>query len=153
MEYHLRSATAWDKEFLFNLHRDTMRDVIEKTWGWNEGWQRLDFDKRFGQCEVTIVEALGRDAGGLWLEPSPALLYIANIQVLTHLQGRGIGTAVLEGLIARAAAESVPLELSVLQANPRARQLYERLGFVVIDEGSPLSRMRFASGGGAMDPM
>ena len=142
MEYHLRPATPWDKEFLFRLHRETMRDVIEKTWGWNEGWQRLDFDKRFGQCEVTIVEALGRDAGGLWLEPSPTLLYIANIQVLSHLQGRGIGTAVLQGLIAKAAAQPVALELSVLQANPRAQRLYERLGFTVINEGRPLIRMR-----------
>jgi ribosomal protein S18 acetylase RimI-like enzyme len=148
MEYHLRPATPWDKEFLFRLHRETMRDVIEKTWGWNEGWQRLDFEKRFGQCEVTIVEALGRDAGGLWLEPSPTLLYIANIQVLSHLQGRGIGTAVLQGLIAKAAAQPIALELSVLQANPRARQLYERLGFTVINEGSPLIRMRHGWRGG-----
>jgi ribosomal protein S18 acetylase RimI-like enzyme len=148
MEYHLRPATPWDKEFLFRLHRETMRDVIEKTWGWNEGWQRLDFEKRFGQCEVTIVEALGRDAGGLWLEPSPTLLYIANIQVLSHLQGRGIGTAVLQGLIAKAAAQPIALELSVLQANPRARRLYERLGFTVINEGSPLIRMRHGWRGG-----
>jgi ribosomal protein S18 acetylase RimI-like enzyme len=148
MEYHLRPATPWDKEFLFRLHRETMRDVIEKTWGWNEGWQRLDFEKRFGQCEVTIVEALGRDAGGLWLEPSPTMLYIANIQVLSHLQGRGIGTAVLQGLIAKAAAQPIALELSVLQANPRARRLYERLGFTVINEGSPLIRMRHGWRGG-----
>jgi ribosomal protein S18 acetylase RimI-like enzyme len=148
MEYHLRPATPWDKDFLFTLHRETMRDVIEKTWGWNEGWQRLDFDKRFVQCEVTIVEAMGHDAGGLWLETSPTLLYIANIQVRSHLQGRGIGTAVLEGLITRAAAQPVPVELSVLQANPRARRLYERLGFTVISEGSPLIRMRHGWQGG-----
>ena len=94
---------------------------------------------------VSIIEADGRDAGGLWLESSADLIYIADLQVLPELQGRGIGTSVLEGLIAQAAARGVPVELSVLQVNPRARSLYERLGFRVMDEGNPFIRMRHDS--------
>lgn len=122
-----------------------MRDAIEKTWGWDEFWQRNDFERRFKEYLVSIIEAGGRDAGGLWLESFPDLIYIADLQVLPELQGRGIGTSVLEGLIEQASARGVPVELSVLQVNPRARSLYERLGFRVMDEGNPFIRMRHDS--------
>ena len=29
-----------------------MRGVIERTWGWDEAWQRADFTKRFAECLV-----------------------------------------------------------------------------------------------------
>ena len=142
MEYPLRRATDSDKPFLYSLHRATMRDVIEKTWGWDEAWQRYDFEKRFGQYAVSIIEADGRDAGWLWLEWLPELIYVADFQVLPELQGRGIGTSVLRGLIGQAATRNVPVELVVLHVNPRARLLYERLGFGVTEERSPFIRMR-----------
>jgi len=30
-----------------------MREVIEKTWGWDEAWQRNDFDRRFSEYVVS----------------------------------------------------------------------------------------------------
>lgn len=146
MEYHLRRASESDKRFLYLLHCATMRDAIEKTWGWDDAWQRNEFEKRFREQLVSIIEAGGRDAGGLWLESSPHLIYIADLQVLPELQGRGIGTSVLRGLIADGAARYVPVELAVLQVNPRARRLYERLGFKVADERAPFIRMRHDAG-------
>ena len=145
MEYRLRRASDSDKRFLYVLHCATMREVIEKTWGWDEAWQRYDFEKRFGQYAVSVIEADGRDAGSLWLESSPDLIYIADFQVLPALQGRGIGTSVLQGLIAQAATRRVPVELVVLRVNPRARRLYERLGFRVTEERNPFIRMRHHS--------
>lgn len=53
-----------------------MRDVIEKTWGWDEGWQRKDFDRRFREYLTSIIECNGRPAGGLMLEWKPESLYI-----------------------------------------------------------------------------
>jgi ribosomal protein S18 acetylase RimI-like enzyme len=141
----LRPASEFDKGFLYSLHCVTMHEPIEKTWGWNEAWQRNDFDARFNECVVSIIEAGGRDAGGLWLESSPDQIFIANLQVLPEFQGRGIGTWVMEGLLAEAATRRIPVELSVLQVNPRAQRLYERLGFKVIDEGHPFIRMRHDS--------
>ena len=142
MAYPLRRASESDKGFLYTLHCATMRGPIEKTWGWDEAWQRYDFEKRFEQYVVSIIEADGRDAGCLWVESSPDSIYLADFQVLPELQGRGIGTSVLRGLIAEATARGVPVELSVLHANPRARRLYERLGFTVVEEGNPFVRMQ-----------
>jgi ribosomal protein S18 acetylase RimI-like enzyme len=142
MESHLRRASDSDKPFLYALHCATMREPIDKTWGWDESWQRNDFESRFDDCDVSIIEAAGKDAGSLWIESVPDLIYIANIQILPELQGRGIGTSVLRGLLRDAAARRLPVELSVLKVNPRARRLYERLGFGVIDQRDPFIRMR-----------
>ena len=60
MEWYLRAASESDRRFLYGLHTTTMRDVIEKTWGWDEAWQRADFDRRFAEYIVWIIEAESR---------------------------------------------------------------------------------------------
>jgi hypothetical protein len=44
-----------------------MREVIEKTWGWNEEWQRTDFERRFRQYLASVIEYQRRPIGGLLL--------------------------------------------------------------------------------------
>ena len=119
-----------------------MRDVIEQTWGWDEAWQRADFEKRFEVCAVSIIEAGARSVGSLWLEQRPDSLYIHELQVTPPQQGRGIGTAVIEMVIEQGASRGLPIVLSVVPANPRARDLYERLGFRVTCVEPPFIRMR-----------
>ena len=119
-----------------------MRDVIEKTWGWNEEWQREDFNRRFNGYVVSMIELEGQAAGGLLLEWKPDSLYIHEIQVLPEYQGRGIGTAVVRTVIEQGASHRLPIKLSVVPANSRAQALYERLGFEVTGVESPFIRMR-----------
>jgi GNAT superfamily N-acetyltransferase len=95
VDCHLRPASESDRDFLYALHCTTMRGVIEKTWGWDEAWQRADFERRFAEYIVSIIEAECRAAGSLWLEWKPDSLYIHELQVVPEMQGRGIGTAVL----------------------------------------------------------
>jgi ribosomal protein S18 acetylase RimI-like enzyme len=144
----LRPATARDREYLFSLHRATMRDVIERTWGtWDEAWQRAHFEARFDPPGISVITVEGRDVGTLWLERRPAELYVAEIQVSPEMQGRGIGTAVLLTVLARAGAEALPVTLQVLRANAGARRLYERLGFRVTGEAEPHVLMRHDGSG------
>ena len=142
MDTNLRPASERDREFLYALHCSTMRDVIEQTWGWNEAWQRADFQKRFDAYTVSIIEAGSRSVGSLWLEQKPDSLYIHDLQVAPQEQGRGIGTAVIEMVIEQGASCGLPIVLSVLPANPRAMRLYERLGFRVTCVEPPFIRMR-----------
>ena len=90
MKFDLRPAAETDRQFLYVLHCQTMRDVIEKTWGWDEAWQRKDFDRRFNEYLVSIIESEGQAAGGLMLEWKPDSLYIHEIQLLPQYQGRGV---------------------------------------------------------------
>ena len=56
MECRLRPATNRDREFLYRLHCRTMREVIERTWGWDDDWQVKDFDRRMGACQVFVID-------------------------------------------------------------------------------------------------
>lgn len=143
MEHRLRPASEVDREFLFMLHCTTMGDVIEATWGWDEAWQRTDFNRRFAVQDVSIIEATNFDVGGLWLEWKPDSLYIHEIQIVPDYQGQGLGTAVIRDVMGQAANRMLPVELFVVPANPRAKHLYERLGFVVTSIESPFIQMRY----------
>lgn len=142
MEHHLRPALELDREFLFVLHGTTMHDVIAATWGWDEAWQRTDFNRRVALYDVSIIQVMHQDIGSLWLEWKSDALYIHEIQIASNYQGKGLGTAVIRDVIRQAASRMLPVELSVVPANPRAKQLYERLGFVVTRVDSPFTLMR-----------
>jgi len=145
MEHRLSPASESDRKFLFMLHCITMHDVIEATWGWDEAWQRTDFDRRFAVQDVSIIQAINHDVGGLWLEWKSNSLYIHEIQILPDYQGKGLGTAVIRDVIGQTASRMLPVELSVVPANPCAQHLYERLGFVVTSMESPFIQMRHDS--------
>jgi ribosomal protein S18 acetylase RimI-like enzyme len=119
-----------------------MRDLIERTWGWDDAWQRAEFERRLHAFAVSIIEVERRPVGSLWLEHKPGSLYVHDLQVEPAHQGRGIGTAVVELVIALGAGRALPVDLSVLLANPRARELYERLGFRATRVEPPFVRMR-----------
>jgi ribosomal protein S18 acetylase RimI-like enzyme len=142
MDVTLRPATERDREFLYTLHCSTMRDVIERTWGWDDARQRADFEKRRLEYAVSIVETHARRVGSLWLEQRHESLYIHDLEVAPPHQSQGIGSAVVGMVIDQGASLGLPVDLSVLSGNPRARTLYERLGFRVTDTEPPFVRMR-----------
>jgi ribosomal protein S18 acetylase RimI-like enzyme len=67
--------------------------------------------------------------------PTRSELFIGNLGVSPERRGGGIGAALIEHLIAlhrRNGIRKVVLDVAV--SNPRAQQLYERLGFTVTAE-------------------
>ncbi len=132
MNYSLRPATTADHDFLCDLGRITMREYVEQTWGaWDEALYREQFDATFDPAAQQIIVVDGTAAGVVWVRHFPDYDYLNRIYILPEFQNRGIGTAVLKQLIESANANDRPLELRVLKSNPRAQQLYERLGFTV----------------------
>lgn len=127
--WQLRPALASDREFLYGLNEATMREHIEKIWGWNEPEQQAFFDNRFEPAEWQIIQAGGQDVGVLIVKENDEELYLAEIEIVPEWQGRGIGSSVLRSLMEDAVARQKPLTLRVLHLNERARALYERLGF------------------------
>ncbi len=132
--YELREATEADREFLWELHALAMRAPVERTWGWDEGFQRGYFDEHFDPAKRRIVVVDGQDAGVLQTERREDSLFLANVEILPLFQGQGLGTKIVEDVLAEARAQGLPVTLQVLKENPRARSLYERLGFVVVGE-------------------
>ena len=142
MRFQLRHATAEDRDFLFQLHCSTMREYIERTWGWDEDWQFGDFEGRFDPQTYEVIVVGGERVGFLEVERGTDEIFIANIQVAPWLQGRGLGTAVIRQVMQEAIGAGLPTTLQVLGVNHRARRLYERLGFRVSGHVPPHLRMR-----------
>lgn len=149
MRHSLRPAVTEDRDFVFAVFAQTMKTVIEQTWGWDPAWQRSEFDRRFASYEASVVESCGRAIGWLLIERSEGSIVIHELQLLPEYQGQGVGTAIVRDIVEQAARNGVPVELSVVPANPRAQQLYERLGFVVVAVDAPFIRMRRDTGDGA----
>jgi ribosomal protein S18 acetylase RimI-like enzyme len=145
-EFELRVATADDRDFLYDLHRRSLGDAIEATWGpWDDELQRQFHRDWFDPQHVEIVLIGGRPVGMIQAD-STALdtFYISRIEVDPDLQNRGVGTALMQHLVERALQSGAQaVELHVLELN-RARELYERLGFRVVGKEPPKLRMRLA---------
>ena len=63
--------------------------------------------------------------------------------LLPEHRNRGTGSVLLERLIAESRHTGVPLRHSVYKANEAARRLYDRLGFVVIEDFDLYSLMEW----------
>ncbi len=142
--YTLRAATADDEAFLYELHREAMRDYVEITWGWNEAWQRAHFATNYAPLRNAVIVRTANtpaDVGRISLTRHWRWIFLRDIELLAGERRRGIGTAILGAVIELAERSERHVELNVLACNP-ARHLYARLGFrVVRDDGARL-RMR-----------
>jgi GNAT superfamily N-acetyltransferase len=95
---------------------------------------RADFDV------AQIILLAGEPIGLLKVARHGAMWHLMQIQLAPERQGAGWGTQVIHGVIADARRAGASLKLNVLRANP-ARHLYERLGFVVSQEGPHFHEM------------
>lgn len=135
MHHTLREITDADYEWLWALKREAMRRYVEAMWGeWDEELQEDFFRKNFFPDTMRAIVIDGRDAGLLHVERHPGEIFLANIQIAPDCQNHGIGTAVVREVLADARGAKLPVRLQVLKTNPRARRLYERLGFKLSDE-------------------
>jgi ribosomal protein S18 acetylase RimI-like enzyme len=142
MDQLLRGAIDSDHEFLYLVYRTTMRAVVDMTWGWEESWQRTEFENRLVKSEAWVIQREGLPVGALVLEQQPDAYYIHQIGVLPDYQGRGLGTATIRWVFGQATARDLAVTLSVVWTNDRARRLYERLGFEITARQPPFIRMR-----------
>src|SRR5690554_1984651 len=132
--YKLRQATEADHDFLYQLHIAAIRDAVEATWGWDEAFQRRYFEEHWDPGPRQIIVVDGQDVGMVQVEMYQDEIFLALIEVAPAWQGKGIGSSVIRDVQARAEEAALPVTLQVLKANPKARRLYERLGFVVVEE-------------------
>lgn len=143
LTYTLRPAAQTDHDFLYQLHIAAIRDAVEATWGWDEAFQRRYFEEHWDPGPRQIIVVDGQDVGMVQVETYQDEIFLALIEVAPAWQGKGIGSAVIRDVQARAREGGLPVTLHVLKANPKARRLYERLGFVVVEEREERVVMRW----------
>jgi GNAT superfamily N-acetyltransferase len=129
----LRPACEDDVAFARNLYFETMREIIERVFGWNRSREEKNFARFFKLEEVRIIIADGQDVGWIQEQISASSINLGSFYVAPPMQGRGIGTQVLQMFLERAASESKAVTLAVMKINP-ARQFYEKRGFRITRE-------------------
>ncbi len=102
-------------------------------------WRIVKF---YGPIKCWSVMEKGLQLQKLIPPPKKDAEFIQNLGVAEDMQGKGIGTALLERQIDIARNKNRCIcALDVAVTNPRAQELYERLGFRVVEE-----RKRYISG-------
>jgi len=133
-EVSLRPATPEDVEFAYHVSRETMRGHALATFGaWNEEEARQRCSRNISAGFTQIIELGGVQIGIYVVERAPDHVQLLQIFILPDYQRRGIGSRLIERLLAEARAASLPLRLRVLRVNP-AFALYRRMGFQVVQE-------------------
>ncbi len=132
--YMLRAATQADYDFLYRLNEATMREYVVQTYGgWDDIFQAQHFRERFDHSNIRIIVVAGRDIGMVETGAADTEVVLANIRIAPEYQGRGLGTAIITEILAKAQQADQRVRLRVLKVNP-ARHFYERLGFSVVEE-------------------
>ena len=80
-----------------------------------------------------MIEVDDAFAGCVALRPTEDAHWLEHFYLGPHVQGSGIGTAVLRGLLEQCDRDGIVVRLNVLQGSP-ARRLYERHGFTLDTE-------------------
>jgi ribosomal protein S18 acetylase RimI-like enzyme len=142
-----RPETDADLPFVAALYASTRADELAAT-GWPDEMRAAFLEQQHRaqhahyravhpDGEWLLVERGGAPVGRLYLAAQDDMLLIVDISLLPAMRGTGLGTAILTDVLA---AEARPVQLHVERTN-RARRLYERLGFVPVEEQTLRIRM------------
>lgn len=116
---------------LFAAHRPLIRSTFERH-------QR-------GEALMLVAEAGGEASGQLWIDFGADVAEIWAVRILPCLQGRGIGSRLLEAAESAVRGRGVRrVELAVEIGEERARRFYERAGYRFTGTGlsRPQPRLR-----------
>jgi len=130
-----RAALESDIDFLYALHIATMKEYVDRVWGWDDRAQESSFRQNYAPAQIQIITLDGKDVGMLSLEERQEDVFLRVIEIHPEYQGKGIGTALIKKIIAEGAKNRKPVRLQVLKVNP-AKGLYDRLGFSTVEETS-----------------
>jgi ribosomal protein S18 acetylase RimI-like enzyme len=145
MRYQLRPATDNDYDFFCRLQIAAMKEYVIQTYGWDDAVQERYLRRKFARREHQIIVVDGHDVGVLEVNRTEDAMVLVNIQIMPEYQRRGLGTAVIRDVLADASRQGLPSALWVMKVNP-ARELYERLGFEIVEETDTHYKMEAANG-------
>jgi ribosomal protein S18 acetylase RimI-like enzyme len=140
----LRPVGPADDELLFRIFASTReRELAVLALAGSDGEaflrqqyaaQRASYERYPGRSDQVVLIA-GEPAGRLFLARGEREIAVVDVALLPEHRGRGVGTALLRGVIDEAAAAGKRVRIHVERSNPALR-LYRRLGFEeVADRG------------------
>jgi ribosomal protein S18 acetylase RimI-like enzyme len=142
----LRPAGEGDRDFLLAVYASTREDELAPM-PWSDEQRRafvaFQFDaqdaayRAYPDATFSVVEVGGVPAGRLYVARWAEEIRIVDVALLPAFRGRGVGGALLSALCREADASGRRLTIHV-EAENRARRLYERMGFRVVEAVGPV---------------
>lgn len=140
----LRPVTPEDEPFLERVYASTRAEELA-LFPWSEEQkeefvrsqhraQQAHYDANHPNASFQIVLIDGSPAGRMYMQRAEDGIHLLDIALLPEHRGAGVGTALLEGLLAEADERGVKVTAHVERHN-RALALYGRLGFRQIADG------------------
>lgn len=133
VDWNTRQASAADAAEAAELRALVLRDDLERLGRYDEQRVRQRLRDGFDPAHTWVIEVGGAFAGCVALRRAGDAHWLEHFYLAPHLQGRGIGSGVLRGLLERCDRDGVLVRLNVLRGSP-ARRLYERHGFTLETE-------------------
>lgn len=133
MNWEIRRATATDVEAVAELRATVLRADLQRLGRYDAQRVRQRLRDGFDPAHTWVIEVGGEFGGSVALRQADGVRWLEHFYLAPHLQGRGIGSAVLRRLLRQCDRDGVPVRLNVLQGSP-ARQLYERHRFTLQTE-------------------
>jgi ribosomal protein S18 acetylase RimI-like enzyme len=133
MSFSLRPATVSDRPFMERVFLSASRAASAKQFDWSDAEVEHSASTRsydFDHSTIIVVDGVEQGWQTIVMRKIDEI-HIDSIFLLPEVQGRGVGTSIINGLIAEAQAKKFALSICAVKANEGARRLYERLGFVV----------------------
>lgn len=140
----LRPVTADDQPFLLRVYASTReRELAQVPFSPEQKAaflaqqfraQSVHYANHYGDASFDLVEVDGVPAGRLIVARWADRMLIVDVALLDAFRGRGIGTRLLQPLLAEADADGKRISIHVERQNP-AQRLYARLGFSPVSDG------------------
>lgn len=156
----LRQRRDEDLSFLCRLYAQTREEELRPV-DWPEqqkqDFLRDQFDKQhshylkhYPRANWWVVTRNGDSIGRLYVDETAAELRLMDISLLEHERNRGLGSAMMRGLLRHADRKGLAATLHVEPFNPALR-LYRRLGFEKVETRGVYEFMRRAPGAGSVE--
>jgi GNAT superfamily N-acetyltransferase len=141
-------------ELLLRIYRSTREEELAMVLDWNEEMKAAFVHQQFeaqhvwyrdhyegAQFDVILVD--GAPAGRLYVHRRADDIRLVDITLLPDFRKGGLGTSILHDLLAEGREAGKPVTIHVEVFNP-AMRLYERLGFVPVEERGPYRLMKWS---------
>jgi GNAT superfamily N-acetyltransferase len=129
----LAPVSEADFEPLLALRIDVMREHLERVFRYEPGRARRFFREAFDEPGMRLVLVDGERMGCVGFRRGESEIKIDSFYLDRRLHNRGLGSQILEALLAEADVLGLPVRLEVLHGSS-ARRFYERHGFVQVGE-------------------
>lgn len=142
-ELSFRPIDSEDEEFLYRLYASTRTDVHATDLSDREkeqflrmqfGAQSIHYQSHFPNAKFLVVQLDDVAIGRLYVDRRGDAIHIIDIALLPEYRLLGFGTELMADIFKQAVAEAKRVTIYVECYNDIARQWYEKLGFLEIED-------------------